>query len=125
LLGETGRGIVVLSGFPVNQPDDDIERMYYLLCEHIGVCVTQNCGATLIHHVTLGPKAPKMGKRGVGSAGHVGLHVDLTDVVGLLCVRQNPDNPPSHAASTLALYNELKARYAQRIRLHSEMQYLA
>jgi len=87
--------------------------MFYLLCEHLGVCATQNCGATLVHHVTLGPKAPKMGKRGVGSAGHVGLHVDLTDVVALLCARQNPDNPPSHAASTLALYNELNARHPE------------
>ena len=50
-----GRGILILSNFPVNgQTDDDVERMYFLLCEHVGVCVTQNCGATLVHHVTLG-----------------------------------------------------------------------
>jgi hypothetical protein len=65
----------------------------------------------LVHHVTLGARAPRMGKRKVGSPGHVGLHVDLTDVVALLCVRQNPDNPLSHAASTLTLYNEIRAKH--------------
>lgn len=104
---------MLLSGFPVDQSDEMIEQMYFLLCEHIGVCVTQNCSASLVHHVTVGPKAPKMGVRTVGHLGHVGLHVDLTDVVALLCVRQNPDNPKSHAASTLALYNEIKARHPE------------
>jgi hypothetical protein len=43
--GCTGRGIVLLSGFPVDEHEDDVERMYFLLCEHVGVCVTQNCEA--------------------------------------------------------------------------------
>ena len=37
----------------------------------------------------------------------VGLHVDLADCVGLFCVRQAPDDPPSLAASSMTVYNEL------------------
>lgn len=40
-------------------------------------------------------------------------HVDLADCVGLFCVRQAPDDPPSLAASSMTVYNELLRRHPE------------
>ena len=57
--------------------------------------------------MTDGALRPNQGSRGVGSRGRTGLHVDLTDVVSLLCVRQAPDDPHSWLASSTPVFNEL------------------
>ena len=57
--------------------------------------------------MTDGKLRPRQGTRGVGNPGKVNLHVDLADCVGLYCVRQAPDDPHSHVASSMTVYNEL------------------
>ena len=57
--------------------------------------------------MTDGKLRPRQGTRGVGRPGKVELHVDLADCVGLCCVRQAPDDPHSHVASSMTVYNEL------------------
>ena len=52
---------------------------------------------------------PSQGKRGVGFPKESKLHVDLMDIVTLLCVRQAPDDPPSRVASSTAIYNRVLA----------------
>ncbi len=37
------------------------------------------------------------------------LHVDLTDIVTLLCVKQAPDDPPSRISSATTIYNRVLA----------------
>lgn len=109
-----GRGFCFLRNFPVEGLSvEEVERMYFLFCSHLGTCVTQNSDAGLIHYVTDGKIAPNMGKRTVGNPGKFGLHVDLTDVVSLLCVRQAPDGPRSHVVSSVSLYNEILRRYPE------------
>ena len=106
-----GRGFALVRGFPVEgYTSANIERMYWGFCAHIGQGLTQNGDASFIHYVTDGKLRPSQGRRGVGFPRESKLHIDLTDVVSLLCVRQAPDDPPSRTSSSLTLYNEILRR---------------
>jgi hypothetical protein len=108
-----GRGFALVRGFPVDgYRYDEIERMYWGFCSHLGKGLTQNGDATFIHYVTDGKLRPSQGRRGVGFPRESKLHIDLTDVVSLLCVQQAPDDPPSRVASSTAVYNEVLRRDA-------------
>jgi hypothetical protein len=103
-----GRGFALIRGFPVDGFSyEDIERMYWGMCSHIGTGLTQNGDATFIHYVTDGKLRPSQGRRGVGFPKETKLHIDLMDIVSLLCVQQAPDDPPSRVASSMAIYNEM------------------
>lgn len=105
-----GRGFALLRRFPVEDYDyDDIALMYWGLCSHIGTGITQNGEGGFLHYVTDGALRPSQGKRGVGFPKESKLHVDLMDIVTLLCVRQAPDDPPSRVASSTAIYNRVLA----------------
>ena len=107
----SGQGFALLRNFPVaDHPLEDLEKMYWGLCSHIGVGRTQNGDGGLIHYVTDGALRPNQGTRGVGFPQEAKLHVDLTDVASLLCVRQAPDDPLSRFGSSTALYNEVLRR---------------
>lgn len=109
-----GRGFALVHDFPVHGRDQaDVERMYWGLCAHLGIGVTQNSDGTLIHSVTEGRQRPNQGTRSVGNPGHVSLHVDLADCVALLCVRQAADSPRSRVASSMTLHNLLLERAPQ------------
>lgn len=106
-----GRGFALLRGFPIEDLDrEQVEKLYWGFCSHLGIGVTQNSDATLIHYVTEGRLRPNQGTRGVGDPGLVSLHVDLADVVSLLCVRQAADSPRSRLASAATLHNVLAER---------------
>ena len=106
-----GRGFASLQGFPVEAHTfDDLELMYWGLCMHLGTGMTQNSDGGLIHYVTEGKLRPSQGKRGVGFPRKAPLHVDLMDVVSLLCARQAPDDPPSWVASSMTVHNEILRR---------------
>ncbi|MDA1098650.1 MAG: TauD/TfdA family dioxygenase [Proteobacteria bacterium] len=108
---QSGRGFALLRGFPVAAHDNpDLELMYYGLCSHIGTGMTQNSDAGLVHYVTAGALKPNQGSRAVGFPKFVRLHVDLMDIVSLLCVRQAADAPQSHLASSTTIYNEVLRR---------------
>ena len=103
-----GRGFSLIHGFPVDDyPLAQLEKLYWGLCGHLGTAVTQNGQAGLIHYVTDGKLRPSQGTRGVGEPRETRLHVDLSDCVSLLCVRQAPDDPPSRVGSSMNLYNEI------------------
>ena len=103
-----GTGFALMRGLAVGAyPLEDLETVYWGLCAHVGTGITQNSDAGLIHYVTDGRLRPGQGTRGVGSPLAAGLHVDLTDCVSLLCVRQAPDDPPSRVASAMLLFNQL------------------
>jgi hypothetical protein len=112
----TGRGFALLHGFPVEGHTlEDVERMYWGFCAHLGIGLTQNSDGTLIHYVTEGRLRPNQGTRSVGNPGRVTLHVDLADVVSLLCVRQPEDSPPSRLSSTTALHNALQIDHPEML----------
>ncbi len=108
-----GRGIATLSGVPTEHRYEDLEKLYWELCAHLGTGVTQNLEAGLIHYITDGDLAPKNGARILGKPTPVKLHVDLTDCVGLFCIRQAPDEPKSMAASSMTVFNEILRRHPE------------
>lgn len=113
-----GRGFALLRGFPVeDEALDDLEIMYWGFCAHLGTGLTQNGDAGPIHYVTEGRLRPSQGTRGVGFPREAPLHIDPTDIVSLLCVRQAPDDPPSRVASSLNVYNALLAKRPEWIGL--------
>ncbi|MBL4721177.1 MAG: TauD/TfdA family dioxygenase [Alphaproteobacteria bacterium] len=106
-----GRGFALMHGFPVAAHDyDDRALLYWGLCSHIGVGITQNSEAGFIHYVTDGALRPQQGKRGVGFPKESRLHVDLMDIVTLLCARQAKDDPHSWVASSTMIHNEVARR---------------
>lgn len=113
-----GRGFAVLRGLPVERYElAELELIYWGLCSHLGTGITQNSDASLIHYVTDGALRPNQGRRGVGNPARASLHVDLTDVASLLCVRQAPDNPRSWLASSTRVHDELSARHPELLPL--------
>ncbi len=112
----SGRGFALLRGVDVERYSlDDLEKIYWGLCAHLGTGITQNSDASLIHYVTDGALRPNQGRRGVGRPGRSSLHVDLTDCASLLCVRQAPDNPPSWVASSTQIHNELLVKHPEAL----------
>ena len=108
---QSGRGFALLRHFPVDDHAfEDLEKMYWGLCSHIGLGVTQNGEGGFIHYVTDGALRPQQGTRGVGFPKEAMMHVDLSDVASLLCVRQAPDEPLSRFASSTTTYNEILRR---------------
>ena len=132
-----GRGFSLMHGFPVKGiSDDDIARMYWGFCTHLGNGVTQGgTGATsfggLINNVTDGKIKPNEGSRKVGSPSVVKFHNDPADTVMLLCIRQAVDSPKSKLVSTSTIHNILNERVPEQMhRLyvgfphhHQDMQY--
>jgi hypothetical protein len=110
----TGRGVAVLRGFPTDGYEtDDLDILYWGLCTHLGVGVTQNSEAGLIHYITDGELRPQKGARQLGKPGPVSLHVDLSDCAALFCLRQAPDDPHSLIASSMAVYNEILRQHPE------------
>ena len=108
-----GRGFAVLSGVPIDYDYGDLEKLYWGFCAHMGIGVTQNREAGLIHYITDGELAPKDGARILGTPRPSKLHVDLSDCVGLFCVKQAPDNPMSLVTSSMTVYNEILKQHPE------------
>jgi hypothetical protein len=109
-----GRGFIVLRGIPVaGHADEDVRRMYWGLCQHLGTCVSQDPDSALVADVKERgiPKAPMT--RAYGSKRETRLHVDLADVVGLLGVRQAATAPRSTLTSATAIHNAFLERHPE------------
>ena len=118
---KSGCGFAHVNNFPVdNYSIEDLEILYWGFCSHIGEAVSQNSDTGFIHYVTDGKKRPNQGTRGVGQPGRTPLHVDLSDLTSLLCIRQAPDNPPSRVASSGYIFNEILDKQPEYIETLTE-----
>ena len=109
-----GRGFAMVRDFPTDEYDyQELEKLYWGFCAHLGAGVTQNSEAGLIHYVTDGQLRPQNGARILGGPRPSQLHVDLSDCVSLFCVRQAPDNPLSTIASSMTIYNEILSQHPE------------
>lgn len=107
-----GRGFLVLRGFPVEgQAVDDVRMMLWGMAQHLGTCVSQDKNASLVADVMDRGQVKTPLTRAYGSKRESKLHVDLADIVGLLCVRQAINSPPSVLASSMAVYNAFLAEH--------------
>jgi hypothetical protein len=106
---EYGRGFVLMRGFPVDRYDyADLRRIYWGIGTHIGRAESQNIKGELIQEITdLGFDYTKSEHRGSMTSALLRPHCDITDMVGLLCLRTAKSGGASTIRSAMAIYNEV------------------
>jgi hypothetical protein len=108
---QDGRGIVILRGIPAaDHSVDDVSTMFWLIGTHFGRGVSQSARGDVLGLVQdETPPGADESARGYTSRRELSLHVDLGQIVGLMCVRQARAGGFSQYASGLAIYNEILA----------------
>lgn len=102
---ENGRGVVKLTGFPVDRFDEqDLRTLYYGLGSHIGTPVSQNGGRGMMRDIQ------DSGGARVDSSDGLRWHTDRTDVVGLLCIRTAEAGGISRIVSAVAIHDAMQER---------------
>ena len=106
-----GRGIVILRNLPVEgHPVEDVSTMFWAVGAHFGRGVSQSALGDVLGQVRdETPPGQAESARGYTSRRELSLHVDLAQIVGLMCVRQARTGGYSQYASGLAIYNEILA----------------
>jgi hypothetical protein len=122
----TGRGAIVLQGFPVDKYDlPEIEKAYVGLGCHFGIPVSQNLNGDILGHVT-DKKTGTYGKkteqgdvllRGYQSNSELELHSDSADIVFLLCIRGAKSGGLSSIADALKVYEILGSEFPKDLAL--------
>lgn len=106
-----GRGLVVVRGFPVDDYTiDELERIYWAVCWHIGYPVSNNSFGHRMVRVQeeILPNGVQPA-RGTKSRAELAMHNDAADVLGLLCVYQALRGGESQFASGPAAHNTILA----------------
>jgi hypothetical protein len=106
---EHGRGVVLMRGFPVERYSvDELRRIYWGLGTHMGTAESQNIDGELMQDIAdRGFDYTKSEHRGSMTAAKLRPHCDITDVVGLLCVRHAKSGGKSTLCSSSTVYNEV------------------
>ena len=107
----TGRGFVRIRGVPVDRwSNEDVERFFWALGQHLGVPGAQNGEGHLLGHV----RDLRLGQDGqvrqYKTSEAIEYHCDTADVVGLLCIRGAQRGGLSRIASSVAVFNRILAR---------------
>jgi len=108
---QEGRGIVIVRGIPVDAHSvEDIAAMFWAMGTHFGRGVSQSALGDVLGLVRdETPPGQPESARGYLSRRELSLHVDLAQIVGLMCVRQARQGGYSQYASGLAVHNEILA----------------
>ena len=106
---ETGRGLYLLRGFPVQDfSKPDLRYMYVGFCRHLGTTMSQSSGGDHIgdvRNLNVDVNSPR--GRAYTSNQRLTFHSDQADVVGLLVLRTAKSGGLSKLASALAIRNEI------------------
>ncbi|MED5407350.1 MAG: TauD/TfdA family dioxygenase [Pseudomonadota bacterium] len=114
---DSGRGIVILQGFPLADSSlAEIEAMYWLVGLRFGIPVSQSVMGEHLGHVEdvsdIDPDA-----RAYRSHWELGLHTDISDIVSFLCVRRAASGGASRFASATALHDEMLSRHPDALEI--------
>ena len=105
---ETGRGMILLRGLPLEYSPEDLRTVYWGIGTHLGTAVSQGGRGELLGVVEDEGKAVEITKRrGSKTADALPFHADRCDVVGLLCVRKAKSGGASKIVSAAAIHNEI------------------
>jgi len=109
---DRGRGFVLVRGFPVDDYDEaDAATIYWGIGQHMGIPGEQNPAGELLGHVQdTGAALVNPSVRAYQTHHRIDFHADLSDVVGLLCLREARSGGASRIVSSVAVYNEVVAR---------------
>lgn len=105
------RGLVLVRGFPVvNHALEDIEKMYWIFANHMGLPLSQD---SLGHRMIRVQEEVLPGGvrtiRGSKTRQELAMHWDNSEIFALLCVRQAKEGGETHFSSSLAVHNEILA----------------
>lgn len=116
---ETGRGLFLLRGFPVNRySKDDLRYMYVGFCKHLGVAMPQSSGGDYLGDVrNFNVDVNSASGRAYTSRQRLTFHSDQADVVGLLVLRTAKAGGLSKLASALAIRNEIARTRPELLRV--------
>lgn len=106
---EFGRGVAVVSGFPVDRWGIDRTALAtWCIGLHLGAPGAQNPQGDLLGHVRDDGDASRNDNvRLYQTSRDIRFHCDYADVVGLMCLRQSPRGGDSLIASSVAVHDEL------------------
>ncbi|GAC1594730.1 MAG: TauD/TfdA family dioxygenase [Candidatus Velthaea sp.] len=109
---ESGRGFALVRGLPVDEVAPDVlAAMYWGIGTHLGTAIAQNARGDLLGHVRdEGLTLEDPLARGYQTRAAQSLHVDRSDIVGLLCRRKARSGGLSLVVSSMRIYNEMLAR---------------
>lgn len=123
---ENGRGVVKLTGVPVDRYDDaDLRRLFWCIGLHLGTPVYQSARGELMGLIcdegaevgqTRGQLVDQDGRAFLSSRARaqstqlLRWHTDRTDVVGLLCAGVAAQGGISRVASAVAIHDEMVRR---------------
>lgn len=108
---ETGRGMIMLRGLPLEYSPDDLRTIYWGIGTHLGTAVSQNAAGELLGIVAdSGAPIVNTTRRGGKTSLGLDFHSDRCDVVGLLCVRNAKAGGISRIVSSAAIHNEILRR---------------
>lgn len=123
---ENGRGVVKLTGVPIDRYDDaDLRRLFWGVGLNLGTPVYQNAHGELMGLICdegaeVGDKRGQMVDKDGGtflssraraqSTQLLRWHTDRTDVVGLLCAGEAAKGGTSRVASAVAIHDEMVRR---------------
>ena len=118
---ESGRGMIMLRGLPLNYSPEDLRTVYWGIGAYLGAALSQNKAGELLGVVKdfqygLGTTE----KRGFQTNEGLQFHSDRSDVVGLLCVRKAKEGGASRIVSAAAVHNEILRRRPDLIHLFYE-----
>jgi len=107
-----GRGFFMLRGLPVDQYSREEQAIAYMgIGAHLGRPRSQNAKGHLLGHVKdlgLDIQDPKV--RYYQTNRRLEYHTDSVDIVGLLCLKTACSGGESFLASSMTVYNEVRAR---------------
>ena len=115
---ENGRGFILIRGLPIERyTDEEAAIIYYGLGLHMGTPVSQNIMGDMLGHVKDVGAADTKQVRVYETNEYLPYHADLSDVVGLLCLRKAKSGGLSSLASAMTLYNEILEKYPEYLGL--------
>ena len=111
---ENGKGFIVIRGLPIERyTDEDAATIYYGLGLHMGTPVSQNIKGDMLGDVrNIGAENTRE-VRVYETNEHLPYHADLSDVVGLLCLRKAKAGGMSSLSSAMTLYNEILEKHPE------------
>ncbi|MGE0315349.1 MAG: TauD/TfdA family dioxygenase [Lautropia sp.] len=116
---ENGRGFALIRGLPVERyTDAELDILYYGLGLHLGTPVCQNPRGELLGVVAAVGDPQDRNTRVYQTNAYLPYHGDLSDVVGLLSVRQAKSGGVSSLVSVAAIYNEIVERHPEYLGLY-------
>jgi len=123
---ENGKGFLLLRGLPIAGYDsDDLDIINYGIGLHLGTPVCQNLKGDLLGKVMNVGDITKKETRVYETNLYLPYHTDVSDVFGLMCVRQGKSGGLSSLVSSGAVYNEILENYPEYLGVFYRPMYYA